>query len=436
MDSRPHTNSRDFYRSLGASLALCLGLMFAPIIAFAAESGGADLNALNALINEAIERNPDVLAVRAHAGALKQVPIQESTLPDPEISFQQLTVGSAAPFSGYETSDFYYSGFAASQDIPGPGKLHLRGARAEHEAEAASAQLTASQRRAAEQVREAYFNLVYYRHQAESLTAARSYLDQASDSAQARYRSGQGSQADIAVSQVHVTQILRQVETNRSLASGEQAALHAALGRPIDSPSISVDGLPTPTKINLEPSRLAQIARGASADLRAARALEASSETSVALARREYLPDFTVGYTYQKTGPGMRDYFMLTVGAKIPLYAWRRQTPALEQAVFEKASAEHRKEAAELDVLQALERSAIAARSAERIIAIYRDGLIPQGATARESAMAAYRSGQVGFQQLIDAIMAERDAHDEYARAIADHEIAIAKIKEIAGENL
>ena len=48
------------------------------------------------------------------------------TLPDPQISFQHFSVGGPRPVSGFENSDFYYTGFGVSQDIPWPGKLGLQ----------------------------------------------------------------------------------------------------------------------------------------------------------------------------------------------------------------------------------------------------------------------------------------------------------------------
>src|SRR5450755_1826049 len=77
---------------------------------------------LSSLINEALLRSPIIAAARAHWQASTKVPQQVSTIPDPQVSFQQLTVGGPKPFEGYESSDFYYSGFGFMQDIPGPGK--------------------------------------------------------------------------------------------------------------------------------------------------------------------------------------------------------------------------------------------------------------------------------------------------------------------------
>ena len=87
-----------------------------------------------------------MLASRSHWRAQTKVPIQASTLPDPEVSLQHFTVGSPQPFSGYESSDFYYTGFGVSQDIPGPGKLSLQKTEAEKDAEFAKHRYEAAER--------------------------------------------------------------------------------------------------------------------------------------------------------------------------------------------------------------------------------------------------------------------------------------------------
>ena len=125
---------------------------------------------LSALIQEALAQSPMITSARKHWQALGKVPVQVATLSDPTLSLQHFTVGSPQPFAGYETSDFYYTGFGVSQEIPGPGKLRLRASEAERQAAAARAAYLAQQRQVVEQVRESYFNLFYLRKDA-GLTA-------------------------------------------------------------------------------------------------------------------------------------------------------------------------------------------------------------------------------------------------------------------------
>ena len=153
------------------------------------------------------------------------------------------------------------------------------------------------------------------------------------------------------------------------------------------------------------------------------------------MARHDYWPDFDVGYMYQKTGPGFADYYMLSIGAKIPLYFWRKQTPAVEQAALEKQSAKSALRAARLATLSDLQASIVSIRTQTRIIAMYRDGLIPQSEATMNSARAAYRTGKVDFQTMLSAVTAVLELREGYLRAIADHEIAVAHVERIIGEN-
>ena len=125
---------------------------------------------------------------------------------------------------------------------------------------------------------------------------------------------------------------------------------------------------------------------------------------------------------------------MLTVGAKVPLYFWRKQTPAVEQAAEEKQSAESQLRAARLGAVSDLRSAAVEARSQERVITLYRDGLIAQAEATLTSATVAYRTGKVDFQTLLSAMTDLLNLHEGYYRAITDHEIAIARIKQIIGE--
>src|ERR1700676_3706833 len=138
--------------------------------------GGSSSDA-EELVAEAMRSSPLIAAARSHWSAQEKVPRQVSTLPDPELALQHFTVGSPQPFSGYETSDFYYTGFGATQEIPGPGKLGLRAEQARSDVEFARAQYEAARRSVAEKVREACFNLFYLRKASAVLVENRAELD-------------------------------------------------------------------------------------------------------------------------------------------------------------------------------------------------------------------------------------------------------------------
>ncbi|HLK86275.1 MAG TPA: TolC family protein [Candidatus Binataceae bacterium] len=388
---------------------------------------------LASLVREGMERNPDVVAAREHWQALRRAPIQMRTLPDPQLQLQEFTVGSPKPSAGYETSDFYYTGFGAAQDIPGPGKLRLQGEIAEQDAEIARHQYQAAQRQAAEKIREGYFELFYLTKTAALLARERGQLAQIERIAEARYRVGEGLAQDVLKAQLQATRMLDEIERRRREMQQRQADLKAALGRDLDSANIAVGDV-EPTRVDLNQAQLAGAVSEHSTDLMMDRAARGRSEKALDLARRAYLPDFTLGYEYEKTGPGLRDYYMLTLGAKIPLYFWRKQTPAIEQAALELSAARSRLRAHELDAAASAEDQLVAIRASDRILKVYDQGLIPQAENSMQAALAAYRVSKADFQTLLSAFVDLLNLRQEYYRELADREIAVARLEQIVGE--
>jgi len=388
---------------------------------------------LQALIDEALSRSPIVLSSRSHWQALTKVPIQAATLPDPQVSFQQFTVGSPQPGSGYESSDFYYTGFGVSQDIPGPGKLRLQKAEAERDAEYGENRYEAARRDIEERVKEIYYELFYHAKTLAILDRNQEELNQIQQIAETRYRVGEGLQQDLIKAQLQTTEILTEHAMHHQEEDQEQLELKQLLGRDPDSPNIEIGDVET-THLELDSAKLARLSDGGSPDLAAERAMAARSAEALKLAHQGYWPDFTVGYSYERTGPGFRDYYMLSLGAKIPLYFWRKQTPAIEQAELEHESAREQTLATQLEVSSAVEGSLVAMRTAERMMSIYRDGLIPQAETAQASAMSAYQVGKVDFQTLVSSVIDLQNLRQQYYRSLADHEIAVAKIQQVIGD--
>ena len=388
---------------------------------------------LDALVREGVEHNPEVAAARERWEALRRVPIQARTLPDPQIQIQEFTVGSPKPSAGYETSDFYYTGFSAAQDLPAPGKLRLQGEIAEQDAEIARHRYEAMRRATAERIRESYFELFYLTRTIGLLQAEHADLQSIEQIAQARYRVGEGQAQDVLKAELQATRMLNQIEHHHREMQQRQAALKAALGRERDSPDIVI-GTVQPTHIELTRDKLARAVEERSTDVMIDRATEERSEKALSLARKGYIPDFTLGYSYQKTGPGRRDYYMLTVGARIPLYFWRRQTPAVEQAALEESAARSQIRAHELDAGAAAEERLVAIHASDRVLRIYEEGLIPQAENSLEAALAAYRVSKVDFQTMLSAFVDLLELRQEYYRELADHEIAVAKLEQIIGE--
>src|ERR1700738_3640271 len=193
---------------------LCVGLLpgVLPIVHAqeAASSHAGAVTPLSGLLAEAEKNNPQIEAARQGWRAAKQVPTQVSTLPDPQFNLQHVSVGSPRPFAGYTNSDFAYLGLGISQDIPYPGKLRLKGEIAKRKADVSQQQVESVRRAILAELKAAYFQLAYL---SKTLTIPEEdgeLLKQVEQAADARYRSGLGTQQDLLQAQLQKTKLLRE----------------------------------------------------------------------------------------------------------------------------------------------------------------------------------------------------------------------------------
>src|SRR5260221_1457559 len=193
---------------------------------------------LSELLAEAEKNNPQIEAARQGWQAAKQVPTQVSTLPDPQFTLQHLSVGSPRPFAGYTNSDFAYLGLGVSQDIPYPGKLRLKGEIAKREADVSQEQIESVRRNVLAQLKAAYFQLAYLSKTLTILEQDGDLLNQVRQAADARYRSGMGSQQDLLQAQLQQTKLLREIAMHHLEVGKLEARLKQLLDRPQDSPDI------------------------------------------------------------------------------------------------------------------------------------------------------------------------------------------------------
>jgi len=419
---------------LSLAAALVVGSAHAGLAQTRDSVGYQDPPQLAALIKEGLARNPRIAAVRFHWEAQTKVPIQAATLPDPQLTLQPFSVGNPLPGSGLTTSNFAYTGFGASQAIPYPGKLKLASTIAQKDAQSSLQEVSTVRREVREKIRESYFELFYHAKLLAVLNLTRDELGQIAEVARVHYRVGHGLQHDVINALLKQTEILKEIAMHHQEEHQVNLDLKALLGRDPDSADIETGDV-TPSRIELSRQQLRTLAMARAPQLERLRIGKESTRDKLELARKGYGPDFNVGYMYQKTGPGFPDYYMLTLGATVPLYFWRKQTPAVQQAALELESADKLEAQGELEVSTNAESALVALRTADRVLKIYREGLLPQGRNSLDSAFAAYRAGQADFQTLISALMDLFDLEQEYYRAVADHEVAAARIEQFIEED-
>jgi outer membrane protein, heavy metal efflux system len=388
------------------------------------------------LLAEAERNNPQIRAARLEWDATKQMPTQVSTLPDPQLVLQNLSVGSPRPFAGYTNSDFAYIGFGFSQDIPYPGKLRLRGDIAKKDAEVSEQKYESVRRAILATVKQAYFQLGYLAEKTKVLDVDRELLRQVEQSAEARYRSGAGNQQDVLQAQLEQTKLLREITTNQLEIGKTQAVIKQLLNRSQSSPDVGTTEF-SETALPYTYDQLLASAEASNPEVAEMRKAVEKQQLQIDLAKKDFYPDFNVQYMYQRTDPFQyRAYYMLTFSARVPIYRGRRQQPELAQANAERSRSESEYEAESQQIALELRQEFVGAEKSAELLKIYREGLIPQARAELEAGMAAYQSNREDFQALLSSFLDVLKLGEEYSQTLSDHESALAAVERITGVSL
>jgi outer membrane protein TolC len=385
------------------------------------------------LLAEAERNNPQIEAARHSVEAARQVPSQVSTLPDPQAVLQHVSVGSPRPFAGYTNSDFAYLGLGFSQDIPYPGKLRLRGEIARKDAGVAQQRYEAIRRSILSQLKNAYVQLSYLTKRIAILNGDGELLREVEQAAEARYRSGMGSQQEVLQAQIERTKLLREITMTQLQAGKAQAALKQLLNRSQSAPDIETEPLSeTPAAQTYD--ELLNAAKANNPEIAGAREMIARQGLQVDLAKKDFYPDFNLQYMWQRTDPAQfRAYYMLTLGVRIPIYRSRRQQPELAQAQADQNRARSESEMQTQQIAFALRQEFLAQEKSAELLKIYREGLIPQAHAELQAGIAAYQSNRQDFQALLASFLDVLKLDAEYWQTLAEHETAWARIEEMTG---
>ncbi len=391
---------------------------------------------LSQLLAEAEKNNPQIEAARQGWQAAKQVPTQVSTFPDPQFTLQHLSVGSPRPFAGYTNSEFAYLGLGVSQDIPYPGKLRLKGEIAKRDADVSQQQIESVRRTVLAELKAVYFQLAYLSTTLTILEQDGELLKQAQQAADARYRSGMGTQQDLLQAQLQQTMLLRELAMHHLEVGKLEAQIKQLLNRPQDSPDIEPADLVETPLVQTYADLLAA-AQVQNPEIAGAKKMIEKQSLHVDLTRKDFYPDFNVQYMWQRTDPTQfRAYYMLSVGVRVPIYRGRKQRPDLAQAEAEQLRAHSELQALSQQVAAELRAQYVLAQQTSELLKIHREGLSPQARSEFQAALAAYQSHKQDFQPLLAAFLDVLRFDQEYWRNVAEYETALARLEQMTGLSL
>jgi cobalt-zinc-cadmium efflux system outer membrane protein len=309
----------------------------------------------------------------------------------------------------------------ASQAIPWLGKLRLAGEIAAGDArEIEQGTLGRTVLALEARVRNAWYDLMLARAIDRIIEDRRNAATQIEASVRERYAVGLAEQQDVLRAQVELARIDEQKATQAAVIASRVAELNRLAGTPQDR------AIATPDRLSEEATfpALADLISAAAArspELAASGQAVETGRIRVDLAKKNFLPDFSVNAGSMDRGSfEMGPTWQVGVGVTIPLWIERRQQNQLAeaQAVVRGQTAESATVSRELE-LRTRERAA-QLDAALRIAALYRDKILPLDDLSLESALASYQAGKLPFISILDALNTLYSDRAIYAGRLAE----------------
>jgi outer membrane protein TolC len=263
-------------------------------------------------------------------------------------------------------------------------------------------------------------------------------LQDVAKTAQAMYRVGEGRQTDILRANVEIAKMAEDTLRMQAMRESMLAKLNALLDRNTET-GIGTPALPRfPDSIPTR-ARLDTIAFGERPMIRAGLDELRAADASERLARKEIIPDLTIGVQYAQRGGemgGIDHMGSLMLGVSLPVFARDRQFKMREEAAAMRDMAR-----ADLATMRAETRGKIGETYATLIRArtltqLYRTTVLPQAEATAASALSAYRVGGVDFMTLLDDRMTVNKYRQELYALEADQGKAWAELEMLTGREL
>ncbi len=385
---------------------------------------------LEALVTEALQRNPEIRAARLEHDAALERRAPARAFEDPMLEFG--VVNASLPLS-LRRDDMTMQMLGLSQKLPFPGKRRLREAVAGADAEAIGHAVEETTNRVVRDLRIAYANLAVADRAIALTDRTQDALRALASISASRYAVGRGSESDVlraGARSAQVQQDLLRRRTDRQVAESE---IRRLVGRS------ESDGTIVPTTGALLPDMESPMADGAERpQLAALRAMETRGELELALAERDYYPDLELrlGYGHRERsleGLPRDDMVTMTFAVNLPLWRKDRLGPRVAEARALRARAAAMSESQRLETRAAIEQQAARAAEARETLALYRSTLLPQARAATEASRVAWESGSGDFGAVLDAAMRVYDASLAELTALGAQHHASAEIAFLNG---
>ena len=324
------------------------------------------------------------------------------------------------------------------QMFPFPGKLGLKEDIAEYQAKVLEQQVEELKNDLVKNVKISYYNLFVVDKSIAIVEKNKTLINQFVKIAETKYSVGKGLQQDVLRAQVELSKMTDKLISLQQKRETLVFQLNKLLNRNISTP---IEDLAEVKKSNLaftldEVKAMALENRPL---LKSWNFMIEKSKSTERLAKKEYLPDFSLGMAYTqrnnlKTGMIMHDFFSAEISLDIPLYFFKKQSKNIQEKQLMVESTEEKYIAVKNDILFQIENTFSELEKNNNLVDLYETGIIPQASQSLNSAMSGYQVDKVDFLTLLNNQMTLLNYEMEYYRVLGDYEISLAELEVAVGK--
>jgi outer membrane protein TolC len=383
------------------------------------------------LVQEAIEKNPKIIAARERHSMLKEKVPQAGALEDPMLAFGVVNLPNNFDFN---EEDMTMKEISVSQKFPFPGKRGLIEETAAREADAGAAEFEEIANQVEKEVKTAFYDLSHVHRATEVTRRNKSLLEELSKITHTRYSLGRGIQEDIIRIQVEISKMVDDLimleQKKRSLA----ARLNYLLNRPQNSPV----GRPAQFDFRRAVFSIENLQQQALANNPMLKALKqeiAARDKTVELAKLDYLPDFSLKFAYGQREDRL-DMYTSMIEMNLPIFIKSKQARKVAEGYADVRSAQARYDSAQNEIFYMITDMGSMLQRLERKIELYRTGIIPQSRLQIDTALSAYMVNKADFMTLLDSSMRLYRYELDFHEALTDYEKSLAALEAAVGTKL
>ncbi len=387
--------------------------------------------------SRALSNNPGLAEMQQRYEALTYIAPQVSTLPDPVLSLNGMNL----PWDSFDLQQepMTQLQLGVSQMFPFPGKLSLREDIAVFEAEAALHSVEEMRLNLDMNVSITWWEIYFLDRSIETVLSNQGLLRQFIDIAKKKYEVGQGLQQDVLLAQLELSKFLDQEVQLKSMREQRVIRLNVLMNvtpeQSVQLPSV----MPVFTGTIASESELHQRALAARPILMEEKASISASESRLALAKKDYYPDFMVGLGYgnrqeDDLGRSRQDFLSIMLSVNIPLYTGTKQSQAVQQRARELAKSRYSLVDQRNMVLSSISSAVTGYEQAKEQLSLYSGGILPQARQTVQSMLAGYQVSEVDFLNVVRSQVTLFNYELQYWKSFTEINQSIARLEAAVGE--